>query len=157
MIPLFLFLAPSCFPCPVGVHTVWQYLGHCRGPWAPSHAQVNSKLTMELQAESRGLPALSRDSGALGCVPPWEVDRTTIRHACGGEATSWGNLCTGRQKRSPESPAKSSGSPMTRKNPPAFNNGIDRLVLVNLTAGCYSRYFCLQLPAQPFYTRSLSL
>lgn len=39
---------------------------------------------------------------------------------------------------------------MTQKNPPAFSNGVDSLVLVNLLVGGYSRYFCLQLPAQPF-------
>lgn len=105
---------------------------------------------MELQAESRGLPALSCDSGALSCVPPWEADRATIIHACRGQATSWENLRAGRLKCSPEPLMKSSGSPMTQKNPPAFSNGVNSLVLVNLLAGGYSRYFCLQLPAQPF-------
>lgn len=73
------FLAPF-FSCPVGVHFACQYLvtqpGHCRGLWARSLAQMNSKLTTyEWRVEV--LPALHSAPGALGCVPPQQAGRTT--------------------------------------------------------------------------------
>lgn len=101
------------------------------------------------------LPAQHSASGALGCVPPQQAGRTTITRLQ-GQATSWDNLCTDRLECSPESLMQSSGSPMTQRNPPAFSSGINRLSLVHIAGGC-SRYFCIQLPAQPFHTRSLWL
>lgn len=155
----FVFLAPSCFLCPVGVHTVWQYpvkqLGHHRGLWAPSHAQENGKLTiMELWREETSSTELWLRS--TGLCPSLRSGQN-YHNTCKEQATSWGNLYTGRLKCSPEALMKSSGSPMTQKNPSAFNNDIDSLILVNHIAGGYSRYFCFQLSIQPFYTRSLSL
>lgn len=147
----FFVLAP-CFPCPVGVHilsahttrTLWRALG--------SHSCTDE------QQISHGLAGGGQRCFQHWAVPqePWAVSLPTTAHLQ-GQATSWDNLCTGRLECSPESLMQSSGSPVTQKNPPAFSNGTDRLVLVHLVAGGYSRYFCLQLPAQPFHTRSLWL
>lgn len=85
---------------------------------------------------------LSCNSGVLGCVPPGEADKTPIMRACGGQVTSWDNLCTGRVKCSPESLMKSSGSPMTQRNLSAFSNGPDRLDSgwILLQGGLFKRF-----------------
>lgn len=138
------FLASCCLPCFAAAHTVRQCLvtqpWHFRGLWAPGFAQVNSKLTMELQAEHRASSTELWLRNARLCPPP--RDGQIPQYMLIGDELHPEIACAQAGSTVPNEIIR---SPMTQSNPPAFDNVSGRPVLADPVAGSwlFKIFLCL--------------